>query len=114
VPRRTLSAAILWQTVTPLVPALLLALAVGDALVRLIPKHFDLSDVYQQCVAEQSPDAHCTTLAAVHAPAVLTVPIPWGDLGLLGAGAMLAVLVAVGAGLLVLRSSTDLEELRVG
>jgi hypothetical protein len=33
---------------------------------------------------------------------------------LLGAGALLAVLVAVGAGTLLLRSSTDLDELRTG
>jgi len=114
VPRRTLSAAILWQTVTPLIPALLLALAVGDALVRLIQTDFDLRQVYQQCLTDQDPEAHCTALAAVHAPGVLTVPIPWGDLGMLGAGALLAVLVAVGAGAVVLRSSTDLDELRVG
>ncbi|WP_317620649.1 FtsX-like permease family protein [Actinoplanes sp. KI2] len=114
VPRRTLSAAILWQTVTPLIPALLLALAVGDALVRLFPTNFDLGNAYQECLADHNPEAHCTTLAAVHAPAVLTVPIPWGDLGWLGGSTLLAVLVAVGAGLLVLRSSTDLDELRAG
>jgi len=114
VPRRTLSAAILWQTLTPLVPALLLAIAAGDALVRLIQTDFDLGSAYRECVADAGPRADCRTLAALHLPTVLHVPVPWGDLGLLGAGALLAVLVAVGAGLLVLRSSTDLEELRVG
>jgi hypothetical protein len=45
---------------------------------------------------------------------VLAVPVPWAGLLLLGATALVAMLVAVGAGLLVLRSSTDLEELRAG
>ncbi|NMO54326.1 permease [Actinoplanes sp. TBRC 11911] len=84
VPRRTLAASVLWQTLTPLVPALLLAVGSGVALARL----FD-----------------------THPPA--PVPVPFQSLGLLGAGALLAVVLAAGAGLLVLRSSTDLEELRV-
>ncbi|MFF5296746.1 FtsX-like permease family protein [Paractinoplanes globisporus] len=93
VPRRTLSASILWQTLTPIVPALLLALAAGDTLVRLIQSSFTIEGTV---------------------PRVLRVPVPWADLGLLGGGALLAVLLAVGVGLLVLRSSTDLEELRIG
>ena len=114
VPRRTLAAAILWQTLTPLIPALLLAIAAGDAMVRLIQPDFDLGRSYRECLSDNDPDAHCRTLAELHLPSVLSVPVPWGDLGLLGAGALLAVLVAVGVGVLVLRSSTDLEELRVG
>ncbi|WP_433373084.1 FtsX-like permease family protein [Actinoplanes sp. CA-142083] len=114
VPRRTLSAAILWQTLTPLIPALLLALAAGDALVRLIRTDFNLGREYANCLADPPVEGHCVAPAVVQAPTVLHVPIPWGDLGMLGAGALLAVLVAVGAGTLVLRSSTDLEELRIG
>ena len=114
VPRRTLSAAILWQTLTPLVPALLLAMAAGDALLRLVPTHYDLGRSYRECLADNDALAHCHTPAALHLPNVLNVPVPWAELSLLGAGALLAVLVAVGVGVLVLRSSTDLEELRVG
>jgi hypothetical protein len=114
VPRRTLSAAILWQTLTPLIPALVLALAAGDALVRLIQTDFDLGGEYARCLADQRGEGYCVPPAVVQAPTVLHVPIPWADLGLLGVGALLAVLVAVGAGTLVLRSSTDLEELRIG
>jgi hypothetical protein len=114
VPRRTLIGAILWQTLTPLVPALLLALAAGDALVRLIQTDFDLGGEYARCLTDPEVGGHCVPPAVVQAPTVLHVPIPWGDLGLLGVGALLAVLVAVGAGTLVLRSSTDLEELRIG
>lgn len=114
VPRRTLIGAILWQTLTPLLPALVLALAVGDALVRLIQTDFNLGSEYATCLTDPQVRGQCVPPAVVQAPMVLHVPIPWGDLGMLGAGALLAVLVAVGAGTLVLRSSTDLEELRIG
>jgi hypothetical protein len=104
VPRRTLAAAVLWQTLTPLIPALLLALAAGNALVRLL-----FTEVTTTVGCSGEPGAVC-----VPAPEIrLAVPIPWGDLTTLGGGALLGMLVAVGAGLLVLRSSTDLEELRV-
>jgi len=112
VPRRTLSAAVLWQTVTPLVPAVLLGLAAGDALVRLTGTTVRADGEFGSC--SSTGDGPCVP-DLVHPPSVtLSVPIPWGHLSLLGGGALLAVLVAVGAGLLVLRSSTDLEELRVG
>jgi hypothetical protein len=45
---------------------------------------------------------------------VLPVPVPWQGLLFIGGVALTAMLLAVGAGLLVLRSSTDLEELRAG
>ena len=89
VPRRTLSAAVLWQTLTPLVPAVLLALGAGVSLMRLVGTAIEAQ----------------TT--------VLHVPVPAARLALLGGGALLAVLLAAGAGLVVLRSSTDLEELRI-
>lgn len=114
VPRRTLAAALLWQTVTPMIPAVLLALAAGDALVRLIQSDFDLRAEYASCLATPETANQCVPLGTIHAPGILRVPIPWGDLSLLGGGALLGVLVAVGAGVLVLRSSTDLEELRIG
>jgi hypothetical protein len=89
VPRRTLAASVLWQTLTPLVPALALALGSGVALTRLGETEVRVESI------------------------VVRVPIPFSQLALLGGGALLAVLLAAGAGLLVLRSSTDLEELRV-
>jgi hypothetical protein len=114
VPRRTLAAALLWQTVLPLIPALLLALAAGDALVRLIQTDFDLGQEYANCLADTSTAGQCVAPALTRTPTVLHVPIPWANLSLLGGGALLAVLAAVGVGVLVLRSSTDLEELRIG
>ena len=98
VPRRTLSAAILWQTLTPLIPALLLALAAGDAMVRMFTADVTVGS---DGAGGGEPYIH------------LTIPVPWAHLLLLGGGALVAVLLAAGAGLLVLRASTDLEELRV-
>ncbi|MEU4238960.1 FtsX-like permease family protein [Actinoplanes sp. NPDC026619] len=112
VPRRTLAAAVAWQTLTPIVPALLLALAAGDALVRLIESEIPVGYEFRDCVAAGYPD--CVAPLHPEMAQVLHVPIPWASLSLLGGGALLAVLVAVGAGLVVLRASTDLEELRAG
>jgi hypothetical protein len=110
VPRRTLVVAVLWQTLTPVVPALLLALAVGDSLVRLIDTEIPVGYEFRDCVA--AGRAGCEAPLHPEMARVLHVPIPWGQLAMLGAGALGAVLVAVGAGLLVLRAGTDLEELR--
>jgi hypothetical protein len=112
VPRRTLVVAVLWQTLTPVVPALLLALAVGDALVRLIETDIPVGYEFRDCVASGS--AGCEAPVHPEMARVLHVPIPWANLAMLGGGALVAVLVAVGAGLMVLRASTDLSELRAG
>jgi hypothetical protein len=99
VPRRVLGEAVLWHTLTPLVPALLIALTVGAGLVRLFGTEVRLTN----------PDPE-----TVRPDVVMAIPVPWAELGVLGGGVLLAMLAAVGAGLLVLRSSTDLEELRAG
>ncbi|WP_436524838.1 FtsX-like permease family protein [Actinoplanes sp. HUAS TT8] len=92
VPRRTLGAMLLWVTFAPLLPALLLALISGVSLIR--------------SMRTEVPVAGDTVKV------VLPIPIPFGPLALLGGGAVLAMLLVVGAGMMVLRSSTDLEELR--
>jgi len=89
VPARTLAESVLWQTMLPLVPALLLALTSGTALMR--------------------------SAREIRAGSIrFQVPVPLESLALLGGGAFLVMLIMAGVGLLVLRSSTDLEELRVG
>lgn len=96
VPRRVLGEAMLWHSVVPLLPAMLVALGVGIGLVRLLATDVRVMG---------GPDVP---------EVVLPVPVPWADLAVLGGGVLLAMLAAVGAGLFVLRSSTDLEELRAG
>jgi hypothetical protein len=103
VPRRTLGAAIAWQTLAPLVPAVLIALTIGIALVR--QQFSSVTAGAARCIAE-SPS--CVDNGQL----TLRVPVPFGDLAVLGGGAVLVMVLVVGAGLLFLRMSTDLEELR--
>jgi hypothetical protein len=90
VPRSTLAKAVVWQSLTPAVLGIAVALAVGAGLSRGL-------------------FGDSTRMASV----VREVPVPLYDLVLLGAGAVAAVLAVVGVGLLFLRASTALEELRV-
>jgi hypothetical protein len=90
VPRRTLGEAIAWQTLAPLVPATIVSLIVGIGLV-LVP-----------------------ATAATGSGNTPSVPVPLGDLLLLGGLAVAIMVIVVGVGLVFLRMSTDLEELRVG
>ncbi|WP_067494436.1 FtsX-like permease family protein [Actinoplanes sp. TFC3] len=90
VPKKTLSESVLWQSLLPLIPALALALVAGAGIARLSGSEVAAGQVR------------------------LAVPVPLERLALLGAGAFLAMLVATAIGLLVLRSSTEVEELRAG
>ncbi|MEH1123905.1 FtsX-like permease family protein [Micromonospora sp. CPCC 206061] len=90
VPRSTLAKAVMWQSLTPAVLGIATALAVGVGLSRGL-----FGDASRQDSV------------------VREVPVPLDDLALLGAGAVVAVLAVVGAGLLFLRASTAIEELRV-
>ncbi|MFI5494249.1 FtsX-like permease family protein [Actinoplanes sp. NPDC051859] len=116
VPRRTLSEAVLWHTLAPVPPAVLLALAAGVSLAR----HFETevsvggSVAYVCDAACQAGSGQAVAQATPGGPVTLAVPVPMEMLAWLGGGALLAMLAVVGLGLLVLRSSTDLEELRAG
>lgn len=105
VPRRTLSAAIAWQTLTPLVPAVLVALVVGFSLVRTQGSSVTASGM--GCAAD-APS--CVASTGVTLP----VPVPVKDLALLGGGTLVMMILVVGVGLLFLRMSTDMAELRAG
>ena len=87
----------------PAVPAIALAVAVGAALPRGIATEVSRTEV--SCV-----DDVCTDLPAV----TRAVPILWGELLTFGGGGVLAVLAMAAVGLLFLRGSTAVEELRVG
>lgn len=101
VPRATLARSILGQSLTPVVPAVLIALGVGVSL----PRGLATSD------EAAGSSTRCTPAGCVEAE-VGTIPIPFADLALVGAGAIGVVLVSVGVSLLFLRSSTAIEELR--
>lgn len=103
VPRGTLARAVAWQSLGPAVPAVTLALAVGWGLAYgLFPD------------ARASDMSTCTSGVCPDAPQIVrAVPVPLDDLAWYGAGALAAVLVVVGLGTLLLRTSTALEELRL-
>ncbi|WBB93838.1 FtsX-like permease family protein [Verrucosispora sp. WMMC514] len=88
VPRATIGTSITWQILAPVVPAVLIALGAGYAIGRLLTG--DLSQ------GGRTPD------------------VPLQQLAVQGAGAIVAVLVVIGLGLLFLRSATEVTELRAG
>jgi hypothetical protein len=116
VPRKVLSESVAWHTFAPLVPALLIALAAGAGIARLVGTEVRMQNEEQVC---RGTEAQCaadpgTYLDVIRHEVVLQIPVPWPGLLLLGGVSLVAMLLAVGAGLMVLRSSTDLEELRAG
>ncbi|MEH1012419.1 FtsX-like permease family protein [Micromonospora sp. CPCC 206060] len=118
VPRSVLGRAVAWQSLAPVAPAILLALTAGTALTRSITGEVRHGGgQIRVCNASAALCADPTTrerYTQIIAEPVVTraVPVPFDDLAGYGAGALCAVLVTVGIGLLLLRSSTDLAELR--
>ncbi|MEU4559147.1 ABC transporter permease [Actinoplanes sp. NPDC023936] len=114
VPRRALASVLLWHTFVPLVPALVLALAAGTALIRMTGAEVSYGGSTEQCIDPAADWATCAKETIVGPSLVVPVPIAFAELALLGAGALAVMLLVVGVGAAVLRSSTDLEELRMG
>ncbi|MFG2040491.1 FtsX-like permease family protein [Dactylosporangium sp. NPDC048998] len=108
VPRATLGRSLLWQALLPAVPAILVALVVGVALVRSIGG--EVSAGGGTSTTCDAAGEHCQTTQIPEV--VRAVPVPWAELSRDGGVAVLAVLATTGAGLLFLRRSTDLEEIR--
>ncbi|MFF0254861.1 FtsX-like permease family protein [Micromonospora zamorensis] len=119
VPRATLSRSVAWQALAPAVPAILLALTVGTLLGRgLVAKVSTGVSSAEICEATAAlcddPATRGQYIRIVYTPAIeRAVAVPLEQLAWLGAGALAAVLVTVGVGLLFLRASTALDELRM-
>ncbi|WP_326561526.1 FtsX-like permease family protein [Micromonospora sp. NBC_01796] len=119
VPASVLGRSVAWQALAPVVPAIVMALTVGVLLARGFfgtPSHGGYS--YTVCDAGpalcDNPATSAEYSRTVAEPLVGgSVPVPLAELALYGAGALGAVLVMVGVGLLFLRRSTTLTELRV-
>ncbi|MEU4471423.1 FtsX-like permease family protein [Micromonospora sp. NPDC023888] len=118
VPRATLSRSVAWQALAPAAPAILLALTVGALLGRgLFPTAGTGGSSTSVCEASAALCADPATseqyTRVIETPGLeRAVPVPLEQLAWLGAGALAAVLVTVGVGLLFLRASTALDELR--
>jgi hypothetical protein len=109
VPRATLGRAILWQSMLPAFPAVLLALVVGFGLVHPFAATATADGVSMACTAAE---AGCGPGGTRIIEVVRAVGVPWGELSRDGGVALLAVLGTTGVGLLFLRRSTDLSEIR--
>ncbi|MCG5443475.1 ABC transporter permease [Micromonospora sp. NIE79] len=119
VPRATLSRSVAWQALAPAVPAILLALTVGTLLGRGLAESEvsgggGAATICEATVALcEDPATSAQYNRIVQIPEVQrAVPVPLEHLAWLGAGALAAVLVTIGVGLLFLRASTALDELR--
>ncbi|MEV0721814.1 FtsX-like permease family protein [Micromonospora purpureochromogenes] len=119
VPRGTLARSIAWQALAPAVPVVGLALAVGLLLSRGVAGHAVTGGGYSTefCDGAESlcadPATRAQYLRTLWVPEVTVTPgVPLGQLALVGGGALVAVLVTVAVGVLLLRASTAVEELR--
>lgn len=118
-----LARALSWQVISPVVPAVALATLAGMLLPRLtVPGTNDTADMevwrctpmpgdpHDACADAAYQQAHGTLLTAEKVP--VTVHMPWGRLALLAGGAVTATVVVTLVGLLFLRMSTRVTELR--
>ncbi|MET8120833.1 FtsX-like permease family protein [Micromonospora sp. NPDC005189] len=118
VPRATLSRSVAWQALAPAVPAILLALTVGtllgQGLFREVSTGVSSREICEATAALcDDPATRDQYTRIVYTPEIVrAIPVPLEQLAWLGAGALVAVLVTVGIGLLFLRASTALDELR--
>jgi hypothetical protein len=112
-PVSTLSGTLLWQTLAPLVPALGLAVVSGLLLVRSIYSEVTVGGGrIETCTDPAADPATCARTVMTDPTVTLPVPVPWEQLMVLSGGTILAMLVVAVAGMLVLRGSTDLAEIR--
>ncbi|SDT72884.1 FtsX-like permease family protein [Actinoplanes derwentensis] len=107
-PGRTLAGSLLWQTVTPLIPAFVLAVGSGLLLTRSV-----YSEVSVGGGAVETCAGPGDCVRTVDPVVIIGVPVPWEQLALLSGGGLLAVLLVAGVGALVLRGSVAAEEIRV-
>jgi hypothetical protein len=114
-PRGVLAGASMLQVILPMLPGVALASVAGMLAGRGVYDHTSTMSVGGGCVTPlNGPNnwcddpTHFTPLRDIsHA-----VPVPWGELVLLGGGTVLATVAVTAVSLLLLRRSTDIGELR--
>ncbi|MCX4993659.1 FtsX-like permease family protein [Streptomyces sp. NBC_00568] len=122
-PRGILARALVWQTLTPVVPAVAIAVLVGVLLPRFaVPDANDTApievrrcvpspgDAADACKNAAYDTAHQVLLTAERVP--VTVDIPWSRIALLGTSAVAATIAITLFGLFFLRMNTRITELR--
>jgi len=106
VPRGVLARMTVWQTMIVAIPAVTLASAAGVLIARALMGTTVSADSQTSSIVNGVEVGGVSFTRAV--------PIPWPQLGLLESGALATVLLTVGIGLLFLKASTSIEELRTG
>ncbi len=114
VPRSVLVRTQMWQTMSMAVPALVLATAVGVALSRALFGS-TISGGGDQYVENAIAGVPAVDPPVLTTPQIVaSVPVPWHGVALVLGGSIVAVLITIGIGLLFLKPSTSIEELRTG
>lgn len=104
VPRSVLARATIWQSLAVAVPSLLIATTAGLEIARML-----LGTSITDGGGETGPvDGPMVSLPTI----TRAVPVPWAQLALVAGGSIVAVALTVGVGLLFLKASTTVEELR--
>jgi ABC-type antimicrobial peptide transport system permease subunit len=98
VPRATLGRTAVWQALAAAGPAVVFGTVVGVGMLRL------LGGAEITTYAQSSTDTQLKIVTAV--------PWPWAQMGLTIGVALAAVLLTTGIGMLFIKSSTSVEELR--
>ncbi len=120
-PRGVLSRSMAWQTLTPVLPAVALAVSTGAFLPRLILTDVKTQDVIPTCVPDAGDTVNaCADVAyrkahlALNTAGTMTYPVhvPWAQLELLAASAVVAVVTITMISLLLLRTNTRVTSLR--
>jgi hypothetical protein len=120
VPRAVLGRALVWQSLAPAVPAIMLAATVGAVLPRGIVSEVRAGGgSWEVCEADKvicdNPATAAAYLRLHEEPLIVrAIGVPFGELAQHTGVALGAVLLTVGIGLLLLRGSASVEELRVG
>jgi hypothetical protein len=115
-PRAVLARAQCWRVLIPAIPGIVLACLAGMLAMRSFTA--TASGVWGRLVCTGTT-AECADPGFAETHAVwqevtvdFPVPVPWADVAALAAVALVIVLVVIGAGVLMQRSSTDPAELR--
>ncbi|WP_327026037.1 hypothetical protein [Micromonospora sp. NBC_01739] len=116
-PRAVLARALCWRVLLPAVPGIAIAGLVGLAGMRAFTTTATAGWSRMVCVGTPAecagPDAqrHLEYRQVTH---TLQTSVPWADVGAVMSIALLAVLLVIGASVLMHRSATDPAELRAG
>jgi hypothetical protein len=114
VPRRVLGESLAWQALTPLIPAVVVALAVGLGFIRSVTTQ--VMELGGSSCTETGTAGQCgpgSPLWTTTETAIIPVPLPVEGLASLAGAAIAAMVLVVGVGFVFLKMSTDIEELRV-